>query len=454
MKSQVEGLSKELEEKREVLDQKMKDLGKYCEDLEGERARLETLLKQVEGEKTEVESLVIQMQEEIESKDQELGAKNEGHQQELEGLRQQVEELRDEAERQVANREERESQARQLALQLEEFREQLSRQQTQNEELESNLLKIQAEKAALKARLPGLVKKGELVTELSREIEHLKQRVAEGEVHIEESENRKREMLQEVLGKFKRIYGQTEKLYQRKEASHEGGPEVVQRMMGIVSGKKYTRKIRLARMFATLREFILSEDDFMGFFSYLDTECSENEEGVEQLLKLFVNSYENVKQRVFELSEQIINHNPDFGQEGLFPKPEDPRKLTPADFEKNRILREIVHNKNLLLSSKESAFIKGSVINYMRRKRSGLFIQKMFIKKKKGSFGISKEMFNSSFQKLDFCVFKAATGKSMIKEMLEKMGRISRQIKDKMNEDQDKPQETAHDQSTIYVEFG
>ena len=455
MKSRVDLLTKELDDKQEVLDKKMAELGKYCEDLEEERTRLESLLKQVEAEKTEVESLVIQMQEEIEAKDQDFVSLKETHLTEMQEMQREVEDLREEEDKRRAEIEDKERESRQLSKELGDFQEQMGKLLQENEKLESSLLKMEAEKAALKARMPGLVKKGELVEKLGREVEELKAKVEEGEVYIEEVEARKKEALREVLNKFKNIYRKTEKAYQRKDqlmGEKESG--VVKSMMNIISAKKYNRKIRLVRMFGVLKDFLLSEENFMGFFSYIDKECSENEEGVEQMLKLFVNSYESIKQRVFELAQQIINLNPDFGSPEGASKKEDKLKVTEKDYSKNGLLREIIHNKFLMMSTKESLFVKDSVVKYMRRKKSGELIQKMFRRVKKGTLGISKEKFNSSFQKLDFCVFKAATGKSMIKEMLTKLGLVSRKVKEKLQKEEDDSDETNHDQSTIYVEFG
>ena len=426
MKSQVDLLSKELDQKKTQLISKMGELSQYCQNLETERTRLETLLKQIEGEKTDVESLVIQMQEEIEAKDSELGALREAHRKEVDSVQAEMGQLRSQLGSEL---EQRDTTNCQLRADVSEIKEQMEKVQTENENLESECLKLEAEKAALRVRLSGLVKRSELVDQLNKEKELLKSKVQESEIYIEEIEIRKKEILKEVLQKFKSVYAKTEKSYQRDEELMEQAPGgLVKSMMGIVAAKKYTKKIRLARLFGVIKDFVLSEDNFMGFFSYIDRECSENEEGIEQMLKLFVNSYESIKQRLFEFALQIINENPDFGdpaRSGGFEKSRT--KLAPSDYSRHQILREIMHNKFLMMSTKESEGVKWSVVNYLARRRSGRIIQKLF-RQKKNSLGISRSKFNSSFQKLDFCVFKAATGKSMIKEMLLKMAEISKQI--------------------------
>jgi mRNA-degrading endonuclease HigB of HigAB toxin-antitoxin module len=452
MKSQVEQLSDELEQKKSLLNTKMGELSKYCEDLDGERIRLETLLKQVEDEKTEVESLVIQMQEEIETKDAEASLLKETHENEIQESKGMIEKMKDQVKTLNENLEKQNKSLNGLKDEISNNQDQIDRLEKDNEQLESDCLKIQAEKAALKARLPGLLKRTELVEQLKQEIELLKSKVQEGEVYIEELEIRKKESLREVLDKFKNVYSRTEKVYQRNDdIMNQKDNIVVESMMSIISAKKYTKKIRLARLFGVLKDFVLSEENFMSFFSYIDKECSENEEGIEQMLKLFVNSYESIKQKLFELSLQIINQNPDFGQPD---SKKNNLKLSAEDYSKNRVIREIIHNKFLLMSSNESGFIKDSVIKYMRRKRSGRIIQKLFRKEKQNTLNMTKSKFNSSFQKLDFCVFKAATGKSLIKEMLLKMASVSVNIKEKLLKDDQVGDTTSQDQSTIYVEFG
>ena len=180
----------------------------------------------------------------------------------------------------------------------------------------------------------------------------------------------------------------------------------------ILNNDKNSEKKKILICYKTIINFLINPEKIFQSFSKIN----KNSE-IKEFLKIFENFFINLQKKIYKLTNYLIYSI------------KEKKKNNNKNFE-IKILKDLYLSEKYL-DEEDSEYIKECVIQAFKKKKSILKIEKFFLDKFKPK---KKNMkFQNTYKGIDFCIFKVATGKTILKELLKNSNFLLKKIDEKLN---------------------
>lgn len=228
------------------------------------------------------------------------------------------------------------------------------------------------------------------------------------------------ELLNENLINIDRIYKKDLKSYLNQidwDIYKSRLDELLNHYNDMIITKKYDNEIKLKICYTGLKSYLVDEEGLVNFFNKLDIKNRShyNLDLINLVITQFGSHYNDLKYKILCLTKFLTE---------LFDN--DIERATELEILKSHSFLDL---KEIFVDSKyfdeeNRVYVMELVEDYVRMKFAARKIQRFFRRLRD-----NRKKFKSSYKPTDYYVFKAGTGKIILKEILDKMGKCFKKLK-------------------------
>ena len=183
----------------------------------------------------------------------------------------------------------------------------------------------------------------------------------------------------------------------------------------IIDNHKNSEKKKTLICYNTILKFLINPENLLNDFSKIEKDSENN---TESFFLIFQKFFEELKTKIYKLTNYLIFSI------------KEKNKINNKNFE-NKLFKDLYLSEKYL-DEEDSGYIKECVIQAFKKKNSISKIERFFLEKFKNKKK-NNNKFQNTYKGIDFCIFKVATGKTILKELMKNSNLLLKKIDGKLN---------------------